>query len=175
MAMDVKMVAYEPRAYMHDATTYDAITDPDPDHDPDHAPDTGERYGETDVSELASYPGATVPLLDERVILVDHDDRPILSQDPTQEPKMDLPTPSMPLATLPTPEAHAEKSSPAPTSSQLKSDATESGATASSTNPRLKLIPKPDREVSKHPDGKFYCAWPGCTETHGFSRRCEWR
>jgi hypothetical protein len=132
MTMDVKMVAYEPRAFMHDAT-YQAMTDTDP----DHAPDAGERYGETDVSELA---------------------------------------PAMALPTLHAAEAHAEKSSPAPTSSQAKSDATEAGAPVAPTSARLKLIPKPDREVSKHPDGKFYCAWNGCAEaSQGFNRRCEWR
>lgn len=45
-----------------------------------------------------------------------------------------------------------------------------------STPSRVKAIPKPDREVTKQADGKFYCEFPGCTEdSRVFSRKCEWR
>jgi len=169
MLMDVKMVAYEPRAFMHDASPYQAMTDADP----DHPTDAEERFGETDVSELAGYHNAQ---LDEGQILGHHDERTMM-EEAAHEPKMDLvPTPTMALSSLQAPEAQAEKSSPIPTSSQAKSDATETGAAVAPTPTRMKLIPKPDREVSKHPDGKFYCAWAGCAEaSQGFNRRCEWR
>ncbi|RYP64915.1 hypothetical protein DL771_008547 [Monosporascus sp. 5C6A] len=46
-----------------------------------------------------------------------------------------------------------------------------------SPTPRSKPIPKPDREVSKTDDGKFYkCTWPNCSEeVKTFNRKCEWR
>jgi hypothetical protein len=41
---------------------------------------------------------------------------------------------------------------------------------------RSKPIPKPDREVTKDANGRFYCSWPGCTEeVKDFGRKCEWR
>ncbi|RYP61141.1 hypothetical protein DL769_007853 [Monosporascus sp. CRB-8-3] len=45
-----------------------------------------------------------------------------------------------------------------------------------SPTPRSKPIPKPDREVSKTDDGKFYkCTWPNCSEeVKIFNRKCEW-
>ncbi|CAG8953324.1 hypothetical protein HYFRA_00003533 [Hymenoscyphus fraxineus] len=40
---------------------------------------------------------------------------------------------------------------------------------------RSRAIPKPDREVTKDPDGRFICTWAGCTEdTKTFGRKCEW-
>lgn len=40
---------------------------------------------------------------------------------------------------------------------------------------RSKPIPKPDREVTKGPDGRFVCEWPNCTEeVRSFNRKCEW-
>lgn len=40
---------------------------------------------------------------------------------------------------------------------------------------RSKPIPKPDREVTKGDDGRFVCAWVGCTEdVRSFNRKCEW-
>ncbi|PQE25502.1 c2h2 transcription factor protein [Rutstroemia sp. NJR-2017a BBW] len=40
---------------------------------------------------------------------------------------------------------------------------------------RSKPVPKPDREVTKDANGRFYCAWPGCTEeVRDFGRKCEW-
>lgn len=41
---------------------------------------------------------------------------------------------------------------------------------------RSKPIPKPDREITKDANGRFYCTWPGCTEEiKDFNRKCEWR
>jgi hypothetical protein len=41
---------------------------------------------------------------------------------------------------------------------------------------RSKPIPKPDREVTKDQNGRFYCTWPNCTEEiKDFGRKCEWR
>jgi hypothetical protein len=41
---------------------------------------------------------------------------------------------------------------------------------------RSKPIPKPDREVTKLENGRFYCNWPNCTEdVKDFGRKCEWR
>ncbi|KAI9643834.1 hypothetical protein NHQ30_007185 [Ciborinia camelliae] len=40
---------------------------------------------------------------------------------------------------------------------------------------RSKPVPKPDREITKDANGRFYCSWPGCTEeTKDFVRKCEW-
>ncbi|KAG0646294.1 Cell wall transcription factor ACE2 [Hyphodiscus hymeniophilus] len=40
---------------------------------------------------------------------------------------------------------------------------------------RSKPIPKPRREITKGDDGKYVCAWVGCTEeTRSFGRKCEW-
>jgi len=44
------------------------------------------------------------------------------------------------------------------------------------TPTRIKAIPKPDREVTKNPEGKFVCIWPGCSEEiREFGRKCEWK
>lgn len=41
---------------------------------------------------------------------------------------------------------------------------------------RSKPVPKPDREITKDINGRFYCNWPGCTEeVKDFNRKCEWR
>ena len=41
---------------------------------------------------------------------------------------------------------------------------------------RSKPVPKPDREVTKDANGRFYCSWAGCTEeVKDFGRKCEWR
>lgn len=41
---------------------------------------------------------------------------------------------------------------------------------------RSKPVPKPDREVTKDANGRYYCNWPNCTdETQTFGRKCEWR
>lgn len=41
---------------------------------------------------------------------------------------------------------------------------------------RSKPVPKPDREVTRDANGRFYCNWPNCTEeVREFNRKCEWR
>lgn len=41
---------------------------------------------------------------------------------------------------------------------------------------RSKPVPKPQREVTKLDNGRFYCDWPNCTEEiKDFGRKCEWR
>ncbi|RYC54581.1 hypothetical protein CHU98_g11628 [Xylaria longipes] len=41
--------------------------------------------------------------------------------------------------------------------------------------PRMKPIPKPQRQVVKNADGKFICTWQDCTApVKEFSRKCEW-
>ncbi|KAH8646766.1 hypothetical protein BX600DRAFT_443736 [Xylariales sp. PMI_506] len=41
---------------------------------------------------------------------------------------------------------------------------------------RKKPIPKPEREATKTPEGKYLCTWRGCIgEIKEFSRKCEWR
>ncbi|KAI0521983.1 hypothetical protein F5B22DRAFT_634351 [Xylaria bambusicola] len=47
--------------------------------------------------------------------------------------------------------------------------------TPKNTQPRMKPIPKPQRQVVKNRDGKFICTWNGCNAlTKEFSRKCEW-
>ena len=42
---------------------------------------------------------------------------------------------------------------------------------------RSKPVPKPVRDETKDPKtGRYFCAWPGCTEeVKDFGRKCEWR
>ncbi|KAI8625673.1 hypothetical protein F5Y19DRAFT_479239 [Xylariaceae sp. FL1651] len=43
------------------------------------------------------------------------------------------------------------------------------------TLPRMKPIPKPEREVVKSREGKFLCTWPDCkAKVKDFVRKCEW-
>ncbi|KAJ3560879.1 hypothetical protein NPX13_g9152 [Xylaria arbuscula] len=47
--------------------------------------------------------------------------------------------------------------------------------TPKTAQPRMKPIPKPQRQVVKNCDGKFICTWDGCNAPiKEFSRRCEW-
>ena len=40
---------------------------------------------------------------------------------------------------------------------------------------RSKAIPKPARAITKNENGRYVCAWVGCTEeVRDFGRRCEW-
>ncbi|KAI0398701.1 hypothetical protein F4802DRAFT_171023 [Xylaria palmicola] len=50
----------------------------------------------------------------------------------------------------------------------------KSGASRS-TQPRMKPIPKPEREIVKNDEGKFICVWNDCTASvKEFARKCEW-
>ncbi|KAJ8133490.1 hypothetical protein O1611_g142 [Lasiodiplodia mahajangana] len=43
------------------------------------------------------------------------------------------------------------------------------------TQPRMKPIPKPDRQVVKNREGRYLCTWRTCTAAvRDFARRCEW-
>ena len=56
-------------------------------------------------------------------------------------------------------------------------DGAESKSASDPASPgRSKPVPKPDREVTKDANGRFYCNWAGCTEEiRDFNRKCEWR
>jgi len=46
----------------------------------------------------------------------------------------------------------------------------------STTPQRTKAIPKPHREETKNPEGKYVCTWPSCAEeVREFGRKCEWK
>ncbi|KAI0538849.1 hypothetical protein GGR58DRAFT_466962 [Xylaria digitata] len=51
---------------------------------------------------------------------------------------------------------------------------TKTGA-PKNAQPRMKPIPKPQRQIVKNRDGKFICTWHDCSATvKEFSRKCEW-
>ncbi|KAH8811719.1 hypothetical protein F5884DRAFT_286627 [Xylogone sp. PMI_703] len=55
---------------------------------------------------------------------------------------------------------------------ELPKDESEAAASPG----RSKPVPKPDREVTRYDNGRFYCNWPNCTEeVREFNRKCEWR
>jgi hypothetical protein len=92
--------------------------------------------------------------------------------DPQQDQPR-YPTPPPPLSENPynaqgatgeTPDSRMEM----PMEQKSESDAPSPG--------RSKPVPKPDREVTKDANGRFYCNWAGCTEeVKDFGRKCEWR
>ena len=92
--------------------------------------------------------------------------------DPQQDQPR-YPTPPPPLSENPynaqgatgeTPDSRMEM----PMEQKSESDAPSPG--------RSKPVPKPDREVTKDANGRFYCSWAGCTEeVKDFGRKCEWR
>ncbi|WYZ41380.1 hypothetical protein EsH8_V_000275 [Colletotrichum jinshuiense] len=152
-------VVYEPRNFMHDGS-YPPIGDPDHDHNGDPTA----QYQASDVPDLASYnPGASM-LTDDRSLMPDG-----LGDDSVGVPdatRLDLSAPPS-LASLP---SNLPPALPEPLPSNNKDD-----GEASTPSSRVKCIPKPEREVTKQPDGKFYCTFPGCTEeTQVFTRKCEW-
>ncbi|KAL2266276.1 hypothetical protein VTJ83DRAFT_5628 [Remersonia thermophila] len=73
-----------------------------------------------------------------------------------------------PAARLQIPAAPA--SGPSPASGSPKEE-----SPVLATPQRVKSIPKPEREVTRNPDGKFVCTYPSCTEEpREFTRKCEW-
>lgn len=57
----------------------------------------------------------------------------------------------------------------------LPTDGAKIESEAQSPN-RTKAVQKPEREVTKDANGRYYCNWPNCTEeVKDFGRRCEWR
>ncbi|OHE97192.1 C2H2 transcription factor [Colletotrichum orchidophilum] len=152
-------VVYEPRNFMHDGS-YPPIGD----HDHDHVLDQTGQYQASDVPDLASYNPTSSMLGDDRSLMPDGlDDGSVGVPDAT---RIDLSAPTT-LASLP---SSLPPSLPEPLPSNNKDE-----GEASTPTSRVKCIPKPEREVTKQPDGKFYCTFPGCTEeTQIFTRKCEW-
>ncbi|KAF9880803.1 fungal specific transcription factor [Colletotrichum karsti] len=156
-------VVYEPRNFMHDGS-YPNIGDPDHDHNGDPTA----QYQTTDVPDLSSYSATASMLGDDRSLMPDG-----LGDDPVGVPdatRLDLSAPPT-LASLPSslPPALPEPL-PSNNTAPHKDD-----AEASTPSSRVKCIPKPEREVTKQADGKFYCTFPNCTEeTQVFTRKCEW-
>lgn len=71
--------------------------------------------------------------------------------------------------------SHLEPTSPEEGLVHLNARKSRAGSSGSPVPPRLKPIPKPDREVRKTRDGKYLCTATGCTdETKEFTRKCEW-
>ncbi|KAF4429109.1 Cell wall transcription factor ACE2 [Colletotrichum fructicola] len=157
-------VVYEPRNFMHDGS-YPPIGDPDHDHN-----DPTAQYQASDVPELASYNPTTSMLGDDRSLMPDGlGDTTIDVPDAT---RLDLSAPPS-LASLPSnlPPAMPD---PLPSNNTVVTPHKDE-AEASTPSSRVKCIPKPEREVTKQADGKFYCTFPGCTEeTQVFTRKCEW-
>jgi hypothetical protein len=89
-------------------------------------------------------------------------------QDPPRYPTPPLPPSDNPYNAQPGVEEAPEGRMDMPMEPKSESDAPSPG--------RSKPIPKPDREVTKDANGRFYCSWPGCTEeVKDFGRKCEWR
>jgi hypothetical protein len=58
----------------------------------------------------------------------------------------------------------------------LSSSPMKEDSPSSTSNQRIKPIPKPDRDVTKNGEGKFVCTWPNCAEdVKEFGRKCEWK
>ncbi|TEA14993.1 Cell wall transcription factor ACE2 [Colletotrichum sidae] len=169
-------VVYEPRNFIHDGS-YPPIGDPEHDHNGD----PNAQYQATDVPDLSSYTTTASMLADERSLMVDSlVDDPVGVSDPT---RLDLSAPPN-LTSLPSGLQPAMPDS-LPSSTNTNSNnisnninnapSLKDEAEASTPPSRVKCIPKPEREVTKQADGKFYCTFPGCTEeTQVFIRKCEW-
>jgi len=71
--------------------------------------------------------------------------------------------------------SHLEPTSPEEGLAHSSARKSRAGSSGSPAPPRLKPIPKPDREVQKTRDGKYLCTATGCTdEIKEFTRKCEW-
>jgi len=173
-------VAYEPRNFIHEGA-YPSIGE---DHDHDDHDGADQRFTDSEVAEHLSHYTADASLLaDEREVLDDRDvlgddrgvmgdDRGIMADDSSVQDasRLDLgPTGfSSPL----------QVSLTAPSMAEALSDGKDPspGAGSPSSINRVKAVAKPDREVTKGPDGRFHCAMPDCKEEiRSFSRKCEWK
>ncbi|KAL2757949.1 hypothetical protein ACRALDRAFT_1068413 [Sodiomyces alcalophilus JCM 7366] len=148
-------VIYEPRNFMHDPS-YPPIGDPDQDYH-------GQRLqyqSPDDVPDLSPY-NASPPMLP--------DDRSMIQEALANEAAMVTDA-----AQLSIPNAAALVSLPTNLTNPMPPNDREETETAPQTV-RTKHIPKPEREVQKQADGKYYCTFPGCIEeVQVFNRKCEW-
>jgi hypothetical protein len=90
--------------------------------------------------------------------------------DPQDQPRYPTPPPPLsdPYNTQQGVDGTADGRLDMPIEQKSESDAQSPG--------RSKPVPKPDREVTKDANGRFYCNWQGCTEeVKDFGRKCEWR
>jgi hypothetical protein len=93
-----------------------------------------------------------------------HDPQQDQPRYPTPPPPLSENPYNAPQATGETPDSRMDM----PMEQKSESDAPSPG--------RSKPVPKPDREVTKDANGRFYCSWAGCTEeVKDFGRKCEWR
>ena len=157
-------VVYEARNYpIHDGP-YPNLGDPE---QPDEA--TGRFPSPPDIDGLPRFGGGGSSMLpDERSLTVE--ERALIVDDPVSggdATALDLASPPA----LPT-TMESLLPEPAEDGAELKDDS----ADGPPSSMRQKGVPKPEREVTKQADGKFYCVFPGCTEeVKKFSRKCEWR
>lgn len=144
-------VVYEPRSFMHDG-----VYPPIGDHDHDHNGDPRVQYA-SDVTDLSAYNLGAGLSGDERI-------EGLTAEDLVTDAQLSLATTAA-LASLPPSLAEA-----------LQAHNHDEAEPAAALAARTKCIPKPDREVHKQADGKFYCTFAGCTdEIQVFNRKCEWR
>lgn len=153
-------VAYEPRSFIHEGA-YPPIGD-----EHDHV---DQRFTDSEVAEHLSHYTADASLLgDDRVVM--GDDRGMLHDDPgsvQDTTRLDLGSTgfSSPLQVP----MHA------PSIGDHMPDSKDPSPGIGSP-PRVKPIPKPERDVSKQSDGKFHCPLDDCKEeVRAFSRKCEWK
>lgn len=144
---------------MHDPS-YPPIGDPDPDSHVSrmqyHSPD--------DVPDLSPY-NASPPMLP--------DDRSMIQEALANEAAVMVTDAGQ--LTMPTAAALVSLPSNLTTNSMPHNDRDEPEPVPPPPV-RTKHIPKPEREVQKQADGKYYCTFPGCVEeVQVFNRKCEWR
>ncbi|KAI1196934.1 hypothetical protein F5X97DRAFT_344210 [Nemania serpens] len=91
---------------------------------------------------------------------------------PNGDPTLIPSTPSTPSTTSPEPTASPQRSA-----SPLDFEDTKDirvGA-AKTPQPRMKPIPKPQRQIVKNREGRFICTWHDCeAAVKDFARKCEW-
>ncbi|ODA80751.1 hypothetical protein RJ55_03710 [Drechmeria coniospora] len=176
-------VAYEPRSFIHEGS-YPSMGD-DPDHHDDDQVHDDQRFTDSEVAVHLSHYTADAAILasDDRDVLGDArdvldddqgvlvDERSLIADDTAvdEASRLDLdPTGfSSPIA-VPL---------PAPTESDRFPDSKDDSPAVGSPSSvsRLRAVAKPDREVSKGPDGKYHCTIAECKdEARVFSRKCEW-
>jgi hypothetical protein len=162
-------VVYEPRNFIHDGA-----------YPPDPTGDPNDRYADADESDLGPFNPPPPMLGDDRSML--SDDRGLLVDASATVPdgsSLDISVGVPKSLTAELQEAvdglhdvlhnhaSADKASP-----EVPTPSPE----ATTPSSRVKPIPKPDRDVAKNADGKYYCNFQGCTEDNQvFSRKCEWR